>query len=592
MQRIIYCLALALTLLTCPPGFAKATADKPTNQPGKVEVSIEGVKNKELANVEAALSIRGTAPADLPLDNWLRRHHARAPAQIKQALQPYGYYTPQITSELRQLDDGWLAIYRIKKGPAVKIRNIDIRLEGERSGTDPFAVARQKFDLKVGERLRHDRYETAKTLLQDAALRYGYLDARFITRELRVNAAESWVDIVLHYDPGPRYRLGAVEFVQDTLEPEFIQRYVPFESGRDYDRALLVELENGLVDSNYFSDVEIELLKEQAIDNLVPIRVTTTPRKPQQYSVGLGYGTDTGPRLNLGFEWRRVNRKGHRAGANLTLSDVKESLSAQYEIPIEDVRKDTLSFGANLLKEDAGDGVSEEREFGVTHTTGWRGWRRSLYLTVGQSISQLSNAEQSFDLVIPGVTLTHTRSDNPIYPRNSLGLSFDAHGAHRKALSDASFLQGRLLTRYIRPLDERSRLILRGEIGVTALDDDSTLPLSQRFFAGGDQSVRGYRYQSLGDLNANNEVIGGQYLLVTSIEVDRLLWKDWGLAAFIDAGNASSSTSIDLKKGAGLGLRWRSPVGLVRLDVARPLDDPADGDPAEYRLHFGIGVEL
>ncbi len=412
---------------------------------GNVSVTISGIEGEVLQNVEAALSIRGPAPEDLPLDNWARRHHARAAEQIRQALQPLGFYAPQIKSELKSNGDGWLAQYIIDPGVAVKLRNVDIRVDGEGLQNEHFQLALKKITLKTGDTLRHDLYESAKSLLQDTALRYGYLDAHFVSRELRVNAAALWADIDLHYETGPRYRLGRVDIEQDILRPDFIQRYLPFESGQPYDRQLLVELENALVDSNYFSDVEVELLKEQAEDNVVPIRVTTTPRKPQQYSAGLGYGTDTGPRLNLGFDWRRVNTRGHRAGAAFTLSDVKKSLSAQYQIPIADVRKDTLSFGASTLEEDAGDGVSEERELGVTHTTSWRGWRRSLYLTLGQNISRFENDEQRFDLVIPGVTLTRTRSDNPIYPRNSFGLSLDVHGAHSKLLSDASFLQGRVL---------------------------------------------------------------------------------------------------------------------------------------------------
>ncbi len=558
----------------------------------KVNVVVEGIEGELLSNVEALLSIRGTPPEDLPLDNWVRRHHARADKQIRAALQPYGFYAPQIRGELKKLDSGWQAHYQVTPGNPVLLRSVDIQLTGDGQQNPRFQAALKKIMLTKGEPLNHARYESAKTLLQDVALRYGYLDGRFVTRELRVNAPALWADVILHYDSGPRYQLGVVTIEQDILNPEFIQRYVPFESGQAYDRQLLVELENSLVDSNYFSDVEIELLKDQAQNHIVPINVSTTARKPRQYSVGLGYGTDTGPRLNLGFDWRRVNRKGHRAGANLTLSSVKESLSAQYQIPIADVRKDTLSFGATTLKEDAGDGVTEDHEIGTTHTTSWRGWRRSLYLTFGQNVSHINNSEQRFDLVIPGITLTRTRSDNPIYPQNSFGLSLDMHGAHRDWLSDATFLQGRLLARYIRPLDKKSRLILRGEVGATGLDEVTELPLSQRFFAGGDQSVRGYKYQSLGDVNDIGEVIGGQYLLVTSLEVDRLIWNNWGLAAFLDAGNASHDSDFDLKKGAGLGLRWLSPVGLIRLDLATPLDDAPDGDDSSLRLHFGIGVEL
>lgn len=557
-----------------------------------VKVSIAGLEGELLQNTEALLSIRTPPPDDLPLDNWVRRHHARAPDQIRQALKPFGYYTPRITADLKQEQDRWLAHYQVDPGARVRLRKVDIQLSGAGSGDEHFARARDAIQLHPGDGLDHGRYEQAKALLQEVALRYGYLDAQFSTRELRVNAEQHWADVILHYDTGPRYHFGRVSFVQDVLNDELLQRFVPFEQGERYDRQKLVELENGLVDSNYFSNVEVELLKDEAVDLALPIRVTATPRKPQQYSLGLGYGTDTGPRLNLGFEWRRVNRLGHRAGANLTLSGIKQSLSAQYQLPIADVRKDTLTYGATALEEDAGDGISEERELGVTHTTDWLGWRRSLYFTAGQSLSRIDEERQRFDLFIPGITLTRTRSDNPIYPRQSYGLSLDVHGANQSLGSDVTFLQGRVLGRYIHPLGEKSRLLLRGEVGITSLDEATDLPLSERFFAGGDQSVRGYRYQALGDLDSDGNVVGGRYLLVTSVEVDRLIWNDWGVAVFLDAGNASDDSSMELFRGAGVGARWRSPIGLVRLDVATPLDDAPDGDDSNLRLHFGIGVEL
>lgn len=587
----LLCGLLLIGLLPAFPAFSQETTE-PAKAKVEVEVEIVGLEGETRGNVENALSIRGTPPSDLPVDNWARRHHARAPGQIREALQPFGYYAPQIKSTLHQADNKWKARYEIAPGAQVKLRKVDIRLIGPGEKDTKFLEAHKQINLKSGEPLNHAHYETAKNILQEVALRYGYLDARFSENILRVNSKALWADVVLHYETGERYRLGRVDIEQDILNPDFIQRYVPFTPGTAYDRQLLVELESALIDSNYFSDVSIDIDREEAVEFVVPVDVSTTPRKPQLYSLGLGYGTDTGPRLNLGFEWRRVNRKGHRAGANLTLSEVKESISTRYQIPISDVTRDTLTFGATSLEEDAGDGITEDRELGITHTTSWRKWRRSTYLTLGQNVSHIGTDTQRFDLVIPGATLTRTRSDNPIYPRRSYGISVDLHGAHENLLSDTSFLQGRLLTRLTRPLDEKSRLLLRGELGVTDIDDTDDLPLSQRFFAGGDQSVRGYRYQSLGDVNTAGDVIGGRYLLAGSIEVDRLVWNDWGVAAFVDTGNASDEADMDLLTGAGLGLRWRSPIGLVRLDVATPLDDAPDGDTSSVRLHFGIGVEL
>lgn len=582
-RQLIACL---LCMCFCVAGLAQDEKASP------VKVDIKGLEGELLDNVQATLGILRQPPENLPLDNWVRRHHARAPKQIREALQPFGYYQPEIRADLASVEDKWHASYRISPGQAVRLRNVSVNVSGPGQDNPRLLAALSKIVLVPNDPLRHERYEEAKTLLREAALRTGYLDAKFTTSTLEVNVARHYADINLRFETGERYRLGAVHIEQAILKPEFVQRYVPFSPGTPYDRAHLIELENGLIDSNYFSEVIVELQINQAVDYVVPIRVTTTPRKPQFYSFGLGYGTDTGPRVSTGFEWRRVNSSGHRASSDMKLSSVRKGLNAQYQIPIADVRKDTLALGASFLEEDAGDGISEDSELGITHTTGWFGWRRSLYLTLGQNVSRIGAEETRFDLLIPGVTLTRTRSDHPLYPRNSIGLSLDVHGAHLDWGSDATFLQGRIFTRYIRPLGEKSRLIIRGEVGATGLDEVTELPLSQRFFAGGDQSVRGYKYQSLGDVNANGAVVGGNYLLVGSVEVDRLIWGDWGLAAFVDTGNASSHSDMDLLTGAGVGIRWRSPVGLVRLDLASPLDDPPDGDDSSIRLHFGIGVEL
>ena len=137
-------------------------------------------------------------------------------------------------------------------------------------------------------------------------------------------------------------------------------------------------------------------------------------------------------------------------------------------------------------------------------------------------------------------------------------------------------------------LGSRGRVILRGEAGVTIASEVTVLPASIRFFAGGDQSVRGYDYKELGPVDENGEVIGGRYLLVGSIEYDHRITDDWSVAAFLDAGNAFDDFDEPLEQGAGFGVRWRSPVGPVRLDIANAISKPGN----HWRVHFTIGPDL
>ena len=189
--------------------------------------------------------------------------------------------------------------------------------------------------------------------------------------------------------------------------------------------------------------------------------------------------------------------------------------------------------------------------------------------------------------MIPGVNLSRRRADETFYPRNLFGWSVNLRGATDGFLADTTFVRALGRVRWIRPLGERGRLLLRSEIGATGVDDFSLLPTSERFFAGGDRSVRGYDYQDLGPTDESGDNIGGEYLLVGSAEIDYLFFGNFGGAVFVDAGNADDSFPPDPKLGAGVGVRWRSPVGMVGADVAYGFDDDAG-----FRLHLSIEAGL
>jgi len=175
-----------------------------------------------------------------------------------------------------------------------------------------------------------------------------------------------------------------------------------------------------------------------------------------------------------------------------------------------------------------------------------------------------------------------------LYPSRGSRIGVDLLGSADALGSDVSFLQARLAGKWVHRVSDAGRVILRGEVGSTLVDTVEDLPASKRFYAGGDQSIRGYGFEELGPTDASGNVVGGKYLLVGSVEYERRLFGKWGAAVFYDAGNAFNAIDEGFNHGTGIGLRWNSPVGPVRIDLAVALSKP--GDP--LRLHFVIGPDL
>jgi len=555
---------------------------------GGVDVRIEGLGRQLRENVELRLGIAVQGDRDDIDQALVEALHRDAPEDIRRALQPFGYYNPEIDATLRGSAPDWVARYTVQPGPPTHIDAVRVELAGE--GAELLQPLRETIlqDLKPGERLFHRRYETAKSRLSAAAYARGFLDARFTRAELRVLADENIARIVLELDTGPRYRFGEVSIEQDVIDAEVLERYVPIEPGAFYDPQRVLDAQFALSDLGYFESLEVLPQRDDAQDHRVPIVIRTTPRPRTLYNVGVGYGTDTGARITTGVDVRRVNRKGHTAGTELRLSEVKNSARGHYRIPLGDRVGESVGLSGELTTERYSDGDSRKwgLELGLSRIPG--DWKRRTYLAFTHEESRLGTTRQTADLLTPGISFNRAELDDPIHARRGWSVFIDTHGAVRGVLANTSFLRSHAILRGVLPLGSRSRVLGRYEYGANLVEAFGELPASQRFFAGGDQSVRGYEYQSLGPVDAEGNVIGGKFLQTFSIELETQVWKSWGAALFYDAGGADDDPNPDLSQGVGVGLRYRAPVGSVQVDVAHPLDDPDGG----VRLHLGVRVGL
>ncbi len=562
----------------------------------EVRVLVEGLQGEdERNNVETRLTIRQQRERKDLDDALIERLHAQAESDIKTALQPYGYYSPVITSELRHEGKDWIARYGIDAGPATRVSEIDIKLIGEGEKNEGFAQALRRVErrLKVDERLKHADYEDAKTQLADTAYANGFLDAHWQKSELRVNPDARQAQLILHLETGPRYRLGKITLEQEELAPDFIERYIVLHEGDDFDPQKLLDQQFALGDLGYFQSVEIEPRRAEAdAEHRVPLTIRTTPRKNHRYEAGIGYGTDTGARLSLGTEWRRINRWGHNLDADARLSEIKNSLGANYRIPLGSEPNENVTLSATSEDQKLPDGDSSKYTLGVSLNRSPGDWQRRLYVEFIHEESELGSQTTTADLLTPGVSFTRTDIDDPINARQGWYLFTDVHGAQQNLLANTSFIRTYALLRGVYSFDWRTRVLGRVELGANFHDDFSELPASQRFFAGGDQSVRGYDYQTIGTRDDDGDVIGGQYLTTFSVELERRIKGPWGAAVFLDGGGADETFIPELFYGAGVGARYRAPVGTFSVDVAHPLSGDGGEQLWGLRLHIGVRVGL
>jgi translocation and assembly module TamA len=549
-------------------------------------VEIEGVDGALLDNVRLHV---GEPPGADPL--VVRRHAEGAAAKARAALEALGHYDAAIRVSIRRDNGERILHLAIEPGEPVRLAAVDLAVTGAAADDPAFAERLARLPLKVGEPLHHGRYEEAKRAIETLALARGYFDGGFLRSEIRIRRAERQADIRLAYDSGPRYRLGPVRLAPVPLNEKLLRRLVPFAPGDPYSAEQVSLLHLNLLRSGYFDEVRLHpQLEEADADLAVPLDVDLTPTARNHLSLGLGAATDVGPRTRL--DWARpwMNRRGHSALLRTELSLVRQDVSARYAIPLNPPLTHQLQFNSGWQREEIEDTDRETIHAGVQRRRLHdNGWQQNLLLRWEQERFTQADVRDTTTLTLPGVSLGRLRSRGGPIPVRGDRLFALAETAHPDFFSDIRL--SRLLVQAKR-LDSWGPHQLSGRLEYGALDtaDFDRTPPSLRFFAGGDQSVRGFGYQSLAPRNEEGELLGGRYLLTASLEYNYEFIRRWRAAVFYDIGNASADSRFadGFAQGAGVGLRWLSPLAPLKLDFAWGV---SESDPP-FRVHFSMGTEL
>ncbi len=550
-----------------------------------INIEIAGVTPVLEKNIREFLSLTRYAGRDDLTAEIVARLEQRIPAEVRHALEPLGYYSATAKYTAAQGGQQWNIHIDVDPGRAVRISSTTIDIVGEGKADRALTTIVERGDLHPGGRLDHGVYESVKGELLRVASNSGYLDAKLTKHDVVVDTENRRATIAIALQTGVRYRFGKIDIEQPVLKETTARRLLRMREGDPYSLDALLESQYVLDDSQYFTDVELEPGVPNRETHEVPLAVRAKKNKRNLYAPSVGYGTDTRARGKLVWDNRYVNDRGHRSQVELIASSVGQEANAKYIIPVRDVALEKFEIGLSGKKQKLGDVLSRSTglSFGFTQALGT--WQRVAFL-------QLSNETDEGDpslpartfLIIPGISLsTLPPSLLETKPRRYSVIA-ELSGSPSTLGSDATFLRLHVQSERVFDLARLWHLRLRGEIGAIWTDNFSTVPVSHRFFAGGDNSVRGFGLNELSPI-VNNIRVGGQDLLMGSVEVERDLPANFGAAVFYDIGNAFNKFGDRLEYSVGVGIRYRiAGVASLGVDVAQALSLPGRSPRLHLRL--------
>lgn len=581
-QLILACLLIFISL----PALAKIT------------VTLEGITDpNELKNIQARLGVLELdQKVDVPARH-IRSLYLKGEQEIKEALQPFGYYQTEVESDISRSGKNWTIVYRIKLGKPVIIEEINNHIEGPGSQLAIFSQAQLSLNLSVGQQFNQPAYDTYKRQLLNTADMHGYFDARFTTQQIFIDPKANTAKIILAFDTGKPYYYGAINFESEYFNPKFLKRFLIIKPGEAYDENKIEELQANLLNSGFFASSKVEAKRDEIENDEVPIEIDVTPRKRFTYTAGAGYGTDTGARANLGFQWRRITDTGHSLRLDIEPAQYLQNYSLGYRIPAEQPATDYYELYTAYIAEQPEGRVldSTTKQLGGVWSVGQplNSVQRVLSLTYQEDNYIDQEGSTNSSLVLPRASWEWIVAKNRYNPDIGYRARVDLRGTSNQLGSTTEFLQGEVNAKAIYPLwKDTTRLITRGQFGATVDATLEAIPPSLRFYAGGDNSVRGYLFEGLGvtviNDNGKKQNIGGSYVVVGSVEVDQVLWGNLLGAVFFDTGNAMNKLTEPLAQGFGFGFRYKTPIGPVRVDFATPVSESTN----QVRLHIVLGPEL
>ena len=582
MQRLLFAILLCL----CPSLVAWAA-------PANLAFKLQGLEGELQRNATAFLG----DPPETAQERLNFLISARE--RVERSLQALGYYQAEIDLEVERTEPVWQLLIEVAPGDPVRIRDISIQVLGAAANDAEFTRLINNIGFESGDVLHHGHFESFRNRLLSLGQKRGYLDGEVILSRVEVHATGGTADVFVHYASGIRYRFGELRHDEEVVDYDLLDALRTFSRGDDFDQAQLQKFQGQLQLTRYFSSVTVQPEIQQRQDGEVPILVVLAPAKRHSVNVGVGYSTDTEERISMTWHTPRINRHGHSQVTRVEYSEVNPSGRITYNIPLRHPLNDILQLWGRTEENEFGDLDSQQDELGARREKRKDNWVYSYSMRGLTESWEVLQESSTNDYMLLGASLSQQQHTGSIVdPESGFNQLFTLEVANQDLGSDVDLVRFTGNLRLVMSPFPRHRVVSRAEFGVAEITSGERADLapSLNFFAGGNQSIRGFGYQSLGneldvkrtDGSKKTLVVGGDRLAVASLEYQYYFSDSWRGALFVDGGDAFDDGEFDLNYGAGFGVHYMTPVGAIRVEFANSLSD----DNPDWRLHFSVGAEF
>ena len=553
-----------------------------------VDIEIHGIRGfRAIRNTDLNVQLINKEE----MDGSERYQHLVSKA-VDRGLRVFGYYESSVRFERKKRPGKRdLLIAHVTPGNPTKLAGTDVQIEGEAAQDENFTALRKNLP-KEGELVEHQTYDDYKTSISRLALGRGYFDGEFKISRLEISPEtyQAWWRIL--FDSGVRYHYGNITFNHSQIREDYLNNILNIKSGEPYLTTKLSELTNDFSSSNWFSSVLVQPNVNRKTKT-VDVDIILYPRKKNAMELGVGFSTDGGIHTQIGWTKPWINSRGHSFRTNLYISAPKQAIEATYRMPL---LKNPLNYYYDFSTGWEGEKANDTDTKALTlsalrywnNAQGWQyfGGLRARY----DSFTQAEVTDKTL-LFYPTIGFTRTRLRGGTFATwgDVQKITFDV--GNKAVLSETSFMKVQASSAWIRTYADNHRIIARAEIGYLHTKNIEKIPPALRFFAGGDRSVRGYGYKKIAPRDAQNRLVGGSRLLAGSLEYQYQFYPNWWGATFADSGLAANDfTTKALRYGAGIGVRWASPIGAIKFDIATPICDKDNSKNIQF--YIGLGTEI
>ena len=512
----------------------------------------------------------------------------------EKALVPYGWYSPEI--EVRHPEKGRIEV-RIDRGERTLYREVRIDTAAELPEQGRIAAfARDKaaeYGIEKGKPLIHPQYEAFKADITSKLISDGYFTGKITNSTVIVSRDEAKADLSFTIEPGTRFAYGKITMEGFEESHDAVKGLVSVKEGDLFSALDLASVNQTLYETGYYKSVVVrpDMREMDSGNSTVPVRIglKAKPRNLTEWS--LGYSTDEGPRGSVSWNRPFAGSRGQSWKSALSVSGVTQAANFSYYIPRENPIDDYYRLSAEYRHKDLNDTEFQNLTVGAHYFTKTHGrWQRDYFIE--SSFEDYDQSDDSDDvfLLMPGAEISRLTTAGTTDPASGERIRLSARFSSKTLLSSEDFVILDAFYRRIWSPTDGSRLVIRAEQGAILGSSIDDVPPSLRFFAGGDQSVRGFGYEKISPKNDDGDLTGARYLSVGSVELQVPVMNKVRMAIFTDVGTATNDygDDTDIKVGTGLGVRYISPVGPIRADIGVGVSETH----IPIRLHFGLGLDL